>query len=583
LQAQAISEPAPRRIGKYEVLGELGHGGMAVVYRARDTQLLRDVAIKVLHPHLANDPESRQRFLREAQAAARLRHPNIVEVFDFAVESDRESFMVSELLEGPTLRRFADQHPGMPAEVAAAIGIVLCQALGCAHEQGVIHRDVKPDNILLAKGGVLKLTDFGIAHVADGNGMTVTGQVLGSPAHMSPEQIDGRRIDARADLFAAGTVLYVLAVGRLPFDAPNAHALLRKILEADYPDPLRAAPAIGHRLAGIIRCCLERDPEKRYANAKALETALRDFVSECGWTEPEKSLRAYFDDPESFAPAHRAKLLESLPELGVKARKAGRLPDALGYFNRALAIDPANAKVLALVRGISRRRRMERTVRAVAVIALTASASAFAVVVGVKWWGRAHPVRVPAPPHLVPERNGASPANANGPIVAVPTATTPVQPTTAPTTTASASSADAGLEDRTTTGTSQTRARTARTANAGRSQSTTARTTQSNAHRAFGTEASGGVAASSVASNAPRSVRLVINPPGVDYSIDGGDRVQYGPPGTIHIALRPGRHTFHVEPRSPDCRPIEWTETIEPDPNPAQPTEQRIVRRIPGC
>ncbi|MEI8257899.1 MAG: serine/threonine-protein kinase, partial [Deltaproteobacteria bacterium] len=179
MQAQPISEPPPRRIGKYEVLGELGHGGMAVVYRARDTQLLRDVAVKVLHPHLSSDPESRQRFLREAQAAARLRHPNIVEVFDFSVESDRESFMVSELLEGPTLRRFAELHPGMPAEIAAAVGIVLCSALTCAHGQGVIHRDVKPDNILLQTGGLLKLTDFGIAHVADGNGMTVTGQVLG--------------------------------------------------------------------------------------------------------------------------------------------------------------------------------------------------------------------------------------------------------------------------------------------------------------------------------------------------------------------------------------------------------------------
>src|SRR5690349_2201095 len=114
---------------------------MAVVWRAREMQVLRGVAIEVLQLHVAGVTASRRRFLREAQAAARLRHPNIVEVFDFSVETDRESFMVTELLEGPTLRRFAEQHPGMPAEVAAAVGIVMCDALGCAHSQGVIHRD----------------------------------------------------------------------------------------------------------------------------------------------------------------------------------------------------------------------------------------------------------------------------------------------------------------------------------------------------------------------------------------------------------------------------------------------------------
>jgi serine/threonine-protein kinase len=582
LQAQAISEPAPpRRIGKYEVLGELGHGGMAVVYRARDTQLRRDVAIKVLHPHLASDPQSPQRFLREAQAAARLRHPHIVEVFDFAVESDRDSFMVSELLEGPTLRRFADEHPGMPAEVAAAIGIVLCQALACAHEQGVIHRDVKPDNILLAKGGVLKLTDFGIAHVADGGGMTVTGQVLGSPAHMAPEQIDGRRIDARADLFAAGTVLYVLAVGRLPFEAPNAHALLRKILEADYPDPLRAAPGIGHRLGAIVRKCLERDPEKRYASAKALENGLREFVAESGWKEPEKNLREYFEDPEKFTAGHRAKLLETLPDLGVKARKAGRLPDALGYFNRALAIDPANVKVLGLVRGISRRRRMERTLRAVGVIALTAAASALTVVGGVKWWAKTHPVEVAVTPRVEPETHGT-------PVVAG-SATSPQQTavvadasvgngensaTTTTTTNAAAAAADAGSPTSPATSASSGTARTTTTS----TRSTTARTTQANAH----TTGSGDPTGTVTAVRTTRAVRLIISPQGVDYSIDGGARVQYGP-DTIQVSLRPGPHTFHVEPHDPRCRPFEWTETIEPDPDPGHPSVRPVRKRLPPC
>lgn len=361
------------------MLGELGHGGMAVVYRARDSQLLREVAVKVLHPHLSSDVESRQRFLREAQAAARLRHPNIVEVFDFSVEADRESFMVTELLDGPTLRRFAEGRWPLPAEVVAAIGVVLCDALSCAHAQGVVHRDVKPDNILLHKG-VLKLTDFGIAHVADGNGMTVTGQILGSPAYMAPEQIDASPVDARTDLFSLGTVLYVLAVGKLPFEAPVAHALLRKILEADYVDPARAEPTVGEHFAAIIRRCMARRIDDRYKDAAELRKALCEFCAEVGWDDPAKKLTEYFAAPEAFTEAHKALLLEVLPERGRKARDAKRVPEAMAYFNRALAIDPTNVKVLELVRSVARRRQRERMMRGAALVTVTAATSALVVV-----------------------------------------------------------------------------------------------------------------------------------------------------------------------------------------------------------
>ncbi len=349
---------------------------MAVVYRARDTQLLRDVAVKVLHPHLANEVESRQRFLREAQAAARLRHPNIVEVFDFSVVSDRDSYMVTELLEGPTLRKFAEPHLPMAAEIVAAIGIVLCDALDCAHSQGVTHRDVKPDNVLLDKGGLLKLTDFGIAHVADSGSMTVTGQILGSPAHMAPEQIEGTSVDARTDLFSLGTVLYLLSVGRLPFEAPVAHALLRKILEADYVDSLRAQPQVGQRFAQIIRKCMAREPKDRYENAKELRKELSEFCAEIGWDDSGEKLRAFIENPTQFAAAHRALLIEKLPTLGERAQKQKRVTDALGYFNRALALDPSNARVLKLVRGVALRRRRERTLKAAAVVAVSAAVSA---------------------------------------------------------------------------------------------------------------------------------------------------------------------------------------------------------------
>lgn len=401
----AAAEDRVRSIGRYEVLGELGHGGMAVVYRARDPQLLREVAVKVLHPHLSSDVESRKRFLREAQSAARLRHPNIVEVFDFSVEEDRESFMVTELLDGPTLRKFAESRMPIPAEVVAAMGMVLCDALSCAHAQGVVHRDVKPDNILLHKGGLLKLTDFGIAHIADGNGMTVTGQILGSPAHMAPEQIDAGPIDARTDLFSLGTVLYVLSIGRLPFEAPVAHALLRKILEADYTDPVRADPTVGERFAAIIRRCMARQREDRYSDAADLRRALGDFCAEAGWDDPAKKLTEYFADPEGFADEHKRRLLEVLPERGRKARDAGRIPEAMAYFNRALALDPTNFKIVELVRSVARRRQRERMLRGAALVSATAMISA-AAAVGVVRIVRARRPNVQPETHAIAARPG---------------------------------------------------------------------------------------------------------------------------------------------------------------------------------
>ncbi|MFO0609742.1 MAG: protein kinase [Polyangiales bacterium] len=418
---------AVQRIGRYEVRGELGTGGMAVVYRAHDPRLERDVAVKVLHPHLARDPESRARFEREARAAARLRHPNIVEVYEFSDPEERESYMVTELLEGPTLRRFAERHPDVPAEVAAAVGVVLCDALACAHAQGVVHRDVKPDNLMLQRGQV-KLTDFGIAHVADGRGMTVTGQVLGSPAHMAPEQIEGSAVDARTDVFAAGTVLYQLAVGRLPFEGTTAHALLRKILEGQFTDAARAAPKVGHRFAAVLAKALARDPEARYPSAEALRADLCAFLKEAGWDAPDKELRAYFEDPEAVVAALHARLKERLPALGEQCQREGRNGEAMGYFNRALALDPGNVKVLALVRRASRRRQIARVARAGAIVGAVATATAVAAVLLIEPRVPPKPASVAvAPEAALPEPTPVLPRAVQQPR-AVPPAPTPDAP-----------------------------------------------------------------------------------------------------------------------------------------------------------
>jgi len=206
-----------RTLQRYTLLEEVGQGGMAVVYRATDTTLNREVAVKVLHPHLASQLESRARLQREAHAVAKLRHENILEIFDYSGPDSASSYIVTEFIDGQTLKEFVAAHPLAYPEVAALIAVEIGGALAHAHAAGIIHRDVKPENVMIRKDGVLKLMDFGIAQVVDLQRMTVTGQLLGSPAYMAPELIEGKPLDFRTDVFAVGVMLYQLATGSLPF------------------------------------------------------------------------------------------------------------------------------------------------------------------------------------------------------------------------------------------------------------------------------------------------------------------------------------------------------------------------------
>ena len=200
-------------LDKYELLERVGQGGMAIVYRGLDRSLKRVVAIKVLHKHLADYQEARDRFEREAQAVAKLRHENILEIFDFSAKPDSEAYIVTEFIDGQTLKQFLSGHTLRHPEVAAMISLEVCGALAHAHGVGVLHRDVKPENVMVRKDGLLKLMDFGIAQVLDLERMTVTGQLLGSPAYMAPEIVEGKQLDFRTDVFSVGIMLYLLATG----------------------------------------------------------------------------------------------------------------------------------------------------------------------------------------------------------------------------------------------------------------------------------------------------------------------------------------------------------------------------------
>ncbi len=361
-------------IPKYDVIEEIGHGGMATVYRAMDKRLAREVAVKVIHPHLRESAEVAHRFVVEAQAVAKLRHPNIVEVFDVSAEDDPEKFLVVELIRGATLRKLVKDEGPLPPEVAAAIAIDVLAALIHAHAEGVIHRDVKPENVLIehtpsrsadAPNRVrVKLTDFGIAKLLDAQGVTSTGQVLGSPAHMAPEQIEGGAVDARADVFGVGVMLYEAMVGHLPFEGQNPAQVLRRVLEGQYPSAEMEQPTIGKRLSVILDRSLAHDASERLESATVMRELLISELGRVGIDSPSRELEAYFDDPEGYKTGHTKRTIAKLCDLAQIARKDGRALDAAADYNRALAYAPNDPQLLRIVarmqRDAARRRMLQR-------------------------------------------------------------------------------------------------------------------------------------------------------------------------------------------------------------------------------
>jgi eukaryotic-like serine/threonine-protein kinase len=347
-----------RHIGRYRILEELGSGGMSVVYKGLDTALDREVAVKVLHPHLAGKDESRRRLAREARAVAKLHHPNILEVFDFSSAEAHDAFIVTEYIRGRTLKTYLDEGPLEPPELAAMIVHELAAALAHAHEAGVIHRDLKPENVMVREDGVLKLMDFGIARLLDiEDRMTVTGALVGSPAHMSPEIIEGLEAGPEADVFSLGIMFYALVTGRLPFTAPNTTATLKRILDGAYEDPRRRVPAMSDELAEICATCLQRDPARRYPNAGKLRDALADALAGLGFPRVGEELVSFFADPLSYRRLARQRIVAALLERGERQLAEKRTPRALACLNQVLALDATNERALALLKGLQRQQR----------------------------------------------------------------------------------------------------------------------------------------------------------------------------------------------------------------------------------
>jgi len=344
---------------------------MATVYRARDKRLGREVAVKIIHRHLRENKEVGQRFASEARAVAKVKHPGVVEVYDVSEDDSEERFLVVELVRGKTLRQLLLDEGHLPPEVAAAIGIEMAMALEHAHGLGVIHRDVKPENVLLRslpEGRALgeqsekmvKLTDFGIAKLLDAQGVTSTGQVLGSPAHMAPEQIEGGDVSARSDVFGLGVLLYECMVGKLPFDGKNPAQVLRRVLEGAFTPAERARPTVGAGLGLVVDRALARDAKDRYGSALELAEALRAELRLLGFDDPTAEVGAFLNDPKQYRVSFEERVVEQLVARGRAAREARDVPVATAAFNRALAFRPDDTDLITQVSSLARSERTRR-------------------------------------------------------------------------------------------------------------------------------------------------------------------------------------------------------------------------------
>ncbi|HEX5145713.1 MAG TPA: protein kinase [Conexibacter sp.] len=262
--------------GRYELGGRLGIGGMSTVQLAVDRRLERNVAVKLLAEHLADDPAFVSRFRREALAAARLVHPNVVQVFDFGFdEAAHQHFIVMEHVPGRSCAELLRERGHLDADEAVEIVAQACRGLDYAHRNGVVHRDVKPGNLLVTDDGVVKLADFGIAKATEQSSITQVGSVLGTAAYLAPEQARGEEAGPRADLYSLGVVAYQLLSGRLPYEAASLSELALK-QQRELPAPLdELNPAVPATLAQAVGLALELDPEGRPESAAALEQAIR--------------------------------------------------------------------------------------------------------------------------------------------------------------------------------------------------------------------------------------------------------------------------------------------------------------------
>ena len=337
------------KFGRFDVIAELGQGAMGRVYRAHDPVLDRPVALKTVSPALLSRRDTIARFQREARAAARLSHPNIVTIYEVG-EADGTRYIAMELVEGIELSEVLLAPDRYPLDQKVRMMVDVCRGLDFAHQMGVVHRDVKPANIRVARDGTVKILDFGIARLGESD-MTQAGIVLGTPSYLSPELLQGAPVDPRADMWAVGVILYEMLSGRRPFEAPTITALVHKIVSEPLPPLDAAALRLSPALVAVVSRALEKDPSRRFPDlgsmAAALVAAIGGTPGAEGPIDPVVRKRAF---EANFAEARRRLADDDLS-------------GALDAARRAQGVDPARTGIVDLIRVIEERLRAAATIR----------------------------------------------------------------------------------------------------------------------------------------------------------------------------------------------------------------------------
>ncbi len=287
---------------RYRVLRKIGEGGMAVVHLAVDEKLGRDVAIKILRERYEHHDEIRIRFQHEARAISSFDHPNILKIYDFSGEESRQLWIVTELIHGRNLAQILETTPSgwLHPAIAASIVREICRALGSAHEHGVVHRDVKPENVMITHQGTVKLMDFGIAKIQRITNMTQTGIFMGSPSYMSPEQVRGRDVDNRSDIYSLGVLFYELITGKLPFTGSSTADIAMRILNGDFAHPKFIMAGIPDALDQCIVQCLALTPENRPQSIEVVGDKIDSMLQSMGLESSMQELERCFKDPKAY-------------------------------------------------------------------------------------------------------------------------------------------------------------------------------------------------------------------------------------------------------------------------------------------
>ena len=336
-------QPGDLIADRYELEEVVGTGGMSTVFCARDVQLDRRIAIKILHERFADDPEYLERFRREARAVARLSHPNIVTVIDRGVDDGRQ-YIVFEYVEGENLKELVQRTGRLPARRALELALAVADGLSFAHEHGLVHRDVKPQNVLLSREGEVKVTDFGIArslHVE--HGVTQTGTVLGTSEYLAPEQASGKPVSPATDVYSLGVVLWELLAGDVPFEGENFVAVALRHLNEPPPDLRERRPDVSPRLAAAVECALAKDPARRFPSMAALARELRACLAEADGAAPAP---APVEDAE-------LTLITPRPSAPARARRQRSRRRPLAFALLALVVAGAAFAAVVLLGGSS--------------------------------------------------------------------------------------------------------------------------------------------------------------------------------------------------------------------------------------